>query len=44
MYSLGKVGQTRYVRFDVKHRGQIPEGFPGAGNPAWMFLDEIEVR
>ncbi len=27
----------------VKHRGHIPEGFPGAGNPAWMFLDEIEV-
>jgi hexosaminidase len=36
--------RTRYVRFTVKHPGKIPEGFPGAGNPAWMFLDEIEVR
>lgn len=34
----------RYVRIAVKHPGKIPEGFPGAGNPAWMFLDEIEVR
>ncbi|HMQ77036.1 MAG TPA: family 20 glycosylhydrolase [Flavobacteriales bacterium] len=44
LFSLGKVGKARYVRFTVKHRGKIPEGFPGAGNPAWMFLDEIEVR
>ncbi len=43
-FSLGKVGEARYVRFTVKHRGKIPEGFPGAGNPAWMFLDEIDVR
>ncbi|MBK9148415.1 MAG: family 20 glycosylhydrolase [Flavobacteriales bacterium] len=44
--SLGieKSGKARYVRFVVKHAGNIPEGFPGAGNPAWMFLDEIEVR
>ena len=44
VFSLGKVGKARYVRFTVKHRGRIPEGYPGAGNPAWMFLDEIEVR
>ncbi len=35
--------KTRYVRFTVKHIGNIPEGHPGAGNPAWMFLDEIAV-
>ncbi|MFZ1691642.1 MAG: discoidin domain-containing protein, partial [Flavobacteriales bacterium] len=34
----------RYVRFTVQHIGKIPEGFPGAGFPAWLFLDEIEVR
>lgn len=34
----------RYVRIAVQHSGKIPEGFPGAGNPAWLFLDEIEVR
>ena len=42
MYDIGT--RTRYIRFTVKHRGKIPDGFPGAGNPAWMFLDEIEVR
>ena len=36
--------KTRYIRFTVMHPGKIPEGYPGAGNPAWMFLDEIEVR
>ena len=43
-FSLGKVGKARFVRIAVKHAGKIPEGFPGAGNLAWMFLDEIEVR
>jgi hexosaminidase len=36
--------RARFVRFKVKHPGAIPEGYPGAGSPAWMFLDEIEVR
>ncbi|MDX9750044.1 MAG: family 20 glycosylhydrolase [Flavobacteriales bacterium] len=35
---------ARYVRLKVKGAGTIPEGFPGAGNPAWLFLDEVEVR
>ncbi|MBL8002028.1 MAG: family 20 glycosylhydrolase [Flavobacteriales bacterium] len=43
-FTLEKAGKARFVRFTVKHRGKIPEGYPGAGNPAWMFLDEIEVR
>jgi hexosaminidase len=43
-FSLGKVGKARYVRIHVQHLGKIPDGFPGAGNPAWLFLDEIEVR
>lgn len=41
-YDIG--AKTRFVRFTVHHPGKIPEGFPGAGNIAWMFLDEIEVR
>ncbi len=43
-FGLEKSGKARYVRLTVRHRGKIPEGYPGAGNPAWMFLDEIEVR
>jgi hexosaminidase len=43
-FGVEKVGEARYVRFAVKHSGNIPEGFPGAGDPAWLFLDEVEVR
>jgi hexosaminidase len=43
-YRFDLVTRTRYIRMTVKHPGKIPEGFPGAGSAAWMFLDEIEVR
>lgn len=43
-FGLEKIGKARYVRLTVQHCGKIPDGFPGAGNPAWLFLDEIEVR
>ncbi|MBK9175898.1 MAG: family 20 glycosylhydrolase [Flavobacteriales bacterium] len=43
-FGVEQAGKVRYVRIAVKHPGTIPEGYPGAGNPAWMFLDEIEVR
>jgi hexosaminidase len=43
-YTFNLGARTRYIRFTVKHIGKIPDGFPGAGNPAWLFLDEIEVR
>ena len=43
-YTFNLGAKTRYIRFTVKHIGKIPDGFPGAGNPAWLFLDEIEVR
>jgi hexosaminidase len=33
----------RFVRVLVKNHGIIPEGSPGAGNKAWLFIDEIEV-
>ena len=35
---------ARHVRIHVRSAGAIPDGFPGAGNPAWSFLDEVEVR
>ncbi|MBK7557120.1 MAG: hypothetical protein IPI54_01840 [Chitinophagaceae bacterium] len=34
----------RYVRVYAKNYGIIPDGKPGAGNPAWLFVDEIEVQ
>lgn len=44
VYAVEKPTQARYVRLVVQHIGDIPAGDAGAGNPAWMFLDEIEVR
>ncbi|MGB5008430.1 MAG: beta-N-acetylhexosaminidase [Ferruginibacter sp.] len=34
----------RYVRVYAKNYGIIPDGKPGAGNKAWLFVDEIEVQ
>jgi hexosaminidase len=35
--------KCRYVKVVAKNLGTIPSGNPGAGNPAWLFVDEIEV-
>jgi hexosaminidase len=34
----------RYIKIVAKNYGVIPSGQPGAGNPAWLFVDEIEVQ
>ena len=34
---------ARYIRVLVKNAGVIPAGNAGAGNKAWLFVDEIEV-
>jgi hexosaminidase len=36
--------RTRYVKVFAKNFGIIPSGNAGAGNPAWLFVDEIEVQ
>jgi len=36
--------KCRYLKVTVKNFGIIPPGNPGAGNPAWLFVDEIEVN
>ena len=36
--------KCRYVKIKAKNYGIIPAGNPGAGNPAWLFVDEIEVQ
>ena len=35
---------ARYVKVLAKNYGIIPAGKPGAGTPAWVFADEIEVE
>ena len=34
---------ARYIKILVKNWGDIPAGEPGAGNKAWLFVDEIEI-
>ncbi len=34
----------RYLKLVAKTTGVIPEGSPGAGNGAWLFLDEVIVE
>lgn len=41
---LPETKTCRYVRVVAKNFGMIPSGNPGAGNPAWLFADEIEVE
>lgn len=36
--------QFRYLRVWCPSLGYIPEGAPGAGNPAWLFVSEIIVE
>ena len=35
---------ARYIKVVAKNYGTIPDGDPGAGNKAWLFVDEIEVK
>ena len=35
---------ARYLKVYIPNYGIIPSGKPGAGNPAWLFVDEIEVE
>ncbi|MBK6381567.1 MAG: beta-N-acetylhexosaminidase [Chitinophagaceae bacterium] len=35
--------KCRYLKVKAKNYGIIPAGNPGSGNPAWLFVDEIEV-
>jgi hexosaminidase len=35
--------QGRFVKIKITNAGKIPDGMPGAGNPAWLMVDEIEI-
>ncbi len=36
--------EIRYVKVIAEHAGKIQDGLPGAGENAWLFVDEIEVN
>ncbi|MDT8394070.1 MAG: family 20 glycosylhydrolase [Bacteroidales bacterium] len=35
---------ARYIKIAAKNPGLCPEWHPGAGNPGWVFIDEIVVE
>jgi len=35
---------TRYVKIFAKNFGLIPDGLPGSGTKAWLFVDEVEIN
>ncbi len=41
--TVGSNQKCRYIKVTAKNYGIIPVGNPGSGNPAWLFVDEIEV-
>jgi len=42
--TVRKNTEARYVKVKLTNTGIIATGNPGAGNPAWLFVDEIEVN
>jgi hexosaminidase len=36
--------RARFIKVLIKNQGTIPNGNPGAGNKAWLLVDEIEVN
>ncbi|MEI7982747.1 MAG: GH92 family glycosyl hydrolase, partial [Bacteroidota bacterium] len=44
-FSLTLKGEkVRYIRVVAKNRGVCPDGHPGAGKKAWIFMDEITIE
>lgn len=42
-FSFSFESRVRFVKVIAKNQ-IIPEGFTGAGNPAWIFVDEAIVH
>ena len=42
-FEISGQATARYIRFDVANHGLLPEGHLGAGNPSWVFLDEVSI-
>ncbi|NQY06463.1 MAG: family 20 glycosylhydrolase, partial [Flavobacteriaceae bacterium] len=36
--------KVRYIKITIPKYGIIPDGLQGAGNEAWTFIDEIQIR
>jgi len=36
--------EARYLKIKAKNTGPMPAWHPGAGDPSWIFIDEIEIE
>jgi hexosaminidase len=36
--------KARYIRIIIAANAEIPQGNPGEGHPAWLFISEIEIK
>lgn len=36
--------KVRFVKIIVQNIGEIPEGYPGTGYDAWLFVDELSIQ
>ena len=36
--------KTAFIKVEAKYLEKIPEGYPGAGNKSWVFVDEIQIN
>jgi hexosaminidase len=45
-YEVGflRAQSARYVRVVARSQKTVPEGYPHAGSPAWMYVDEIIIE
>ncbi|MBK8847244.1 MAG: family 20 glycosylhydrolase [Bacteroidetes bacterium] len=43
-YKANKSVKARYIKASITNFGEIPAGFEGAGNKAWLFVDELIVK
>jgi arylsulfatase A-like enzyme len=44
LLKMNHSGHSRFVKIQVEGIGTIPEGHEGAGNKAWVFVDEIIIK
>jgi len=42
--SDGINGHARYIKVTAKNRGTCPPWHPGAGEKAWIFIDEVTIE
>lgn len=43
IYEMHSSMQARYIKVEARNFGIIPDQMPGAGNKAWLFVDEIVI-